>query len=67
MQNNHEMNNAVAARCVVTSYHLRKLLVSGEKMDWNVRRDIATAANLLEAVSIKLDKGQQNRGKMGHG
>ncbi len=59
MQQNHETVNAMAARCVDTSVHLREFLFSGQEMAWNVRSDVATAANLLVAVSIELEEGER--------
>ena len=59
MQQNHVTVNSMVAECVETSDCLRKFMFSGQEMAANARRDVATAANLLEAVSIKLDKGQQ--------
>ena len=59
MQQNHETVNAMAARCLCTSVHLRKCMFSGQEMAADVRRDIATAANLLEAIGIKLEEGKQ--------
>ena len=59
MQQNHVTVNSMVAECVETSDCLRKFLLSGQEMAANARRDVATAANLLEAVSTKLDQGQQ--------
>ncbi len=59
MLQNHETVNSMVAECVETSNHLRKFLFSGQEMAWNVRRDVATAANLLVAVSIKLEEGER--------
>ncbi len=55
MQQNYESVNAMAARCVEISDCLRKFLLSGQEMAANARRDVATAANLLEAVSYMLE------------
>ena len=54
MQQNHLTINSMAAECIETSVHLRKSLINGQEMAANVRRDVATAANLLEAIGIKL-------------
>ena len=59
MQQNHVTVNSLVAECVETSDCLRKFLLSGQEMAANARRDVATAANLLEAVRIKLEEGQQ--------
>ena len=59
MQQNHVTVNSLVAECVDTSDCLRKFLFSGQEMAANARRDVATAANLLEDVRIKLEKGQQ--------
>ena len=55
MQQNHVTINSMVAECIETSVHLRKSLFNGQEMAAIVRRDVATAANLLEAVSIKLE------------
>ncbi len=55
MQQNHVTVNSLVAECAETSDCLRKFLLSGQEMAANARRDVATAANLLEAVSIKLE------------
>ena len=62
MQQNHETVNAMAARCLCTSVHLRKCMFSGQEMAADVRRDIATAATLLEAVSIELEESERGNG-----
>jgi hypothetical protein len=59
MQQRYESINAVAARCVDTSARLREFLFSGEELAWTVRRDIATAANLLVALGLELDESYQ--------
>ena len=59
MQQNHETANSMAVGCVDTSNRLRKFLFSGQEMDWTVRRDVATAANLLVDLSIELERGYQ--------
>ncbi len=59
MHQSYEPANAVAARCVDTSARLREFLFSGHEMAWTVRRDIATAANLLVDLSIALEQGEQ--------
>ena len=50
----------MAVGCVDTSNRLRKFLFSGQEMDWTVRRDVATAANLLVDLSIELERGKQS-------
>ncbi len=62
MRQNHETVNAMAARCLCTSVHLRKCMFSGQEMAADVRRDIATAATLLEAVSIELEESGRGNG-----
>jgi hypothetical protein len=57
MQQNYESANAMAARCVDTSARLREFLFNGQELAWTVRRDIATAANLLVDLSIELERG----------
>ena len=59
MQQNYESVNAMTARCMDTSSRLREFLFSGLEMAWTVRRDIATAANLLVDLSIALEEGEQ--------
>ena len=59
MQQNHVTINSMVAECIETSVHLRKSLFNGQGMAANVRRDVATAANLLVAVSIKLEEGER--------
>ena len=59
MQQRLESVNAIAARCVDTSARLREFLFSGQELAWTVRRDIATAANLLVALGLKLDESYQ--------
>ena len=55
MQQNHVTINSMVAECEETSDCLRKFMFSGQEMAANARHDVATAANLLEAVSIKLE------------
>jgi hypothetical protein len=62
MQQNYESVNAMAARCVNTSARLREFLFNGQELAWKMRRDIATAANLLVALSIELERGEQSNG-----
>jgi hypothetical protein len=59
MQQRYESVNAMAARCVDTSARLREFLFSGQELAWTVRRDIATAANLLVALGLELDESYQ--------
>jgi hypothetical protein len=59
MQQSYESVNAMAARCVDTSNRLREFLFSGQELAWTVRRDIATAANLLVALGLELDESYQ--------
>jgi hypothetical protein len=59
MQQRLESVNAIAARCVDTSARLREFLFGGQELAWTVRRDIATAANLLVALGLELDKSYQ--------
>ena len=56
MQQTYESANAMAARCVDTSARLREFLFSGQELAWTMRRDIATAANLLVALSLELEQ-----------
>ena len=56
MQQKVESTKAMAARCVDTSARLREFLFSGQEMAWTVRRDVATAANLLVALGLELDE-----------
>jgi len=65
MPKNHETANDMAARCVEMSNQLRAFLFSGQEMAWDVRRDAATAANLLVTLGTELEEGQQNRGVSG--
>ena len=62
MQQRYESVNAMAARCVDTSSRLREFLFSGREMAWILRRDVATAANLLVALSIELEQSEQGIG-----
>ncbi len=59
MHQNHVTVKSIVAECVETSDCLRKFLLSGQEMAANVRRDVATAANLLVALGIELKEGQQ--------
>ena len=59
MHPNHVTVNSLVAECVETSDCLRKFLLSGQEMAANVRRDVATAANLLVALGNELKEGQQ--------
>jgi hypothetical protein len=59
MQQRLESVNAIAARCVDTSARLREFLFSGQELAWTVRRDVATAANLLVALGLELDQSYQ--------
>ena len=58
-QQRYESPNAMAARCVDTSARLREFLFGGHEMAWTLRRDVATAANLLVALGLELDKSYQ--------
>ena len=55
MQQNHVTVNSMVAECVETSDCLRKFMFSGQEMAVNAGRDVATAANLLVVISIKLE------------
>ncbi len=57
MHQNHVTVTSMVAECVETSDCLRKFMFSGQEMAANARRDVATAANLLEAIGIKLEEG----------
>ena len=57
MQQNCELVYAMAARCVNTSAGLREYLFNGQELARTMRRDIATAASLLVALSIELEEG----------
>ena len=59
MQQRYESANAMAARCVDTSARLREFLFGGQELAWTMRRDIATAANQLVALSLELEQGAQ--------
>ena len=56
MQQSYESVDAIAARCVDTSARLREFLFSGQELAWTLRRDLATAANLLVDLGLELDE-----------
>jgi hypothetical protein len=63
MPQTHETANEVAARCVDTSNQLRKFLFGGQAIPWNLRRDVATVANLLVDLGAELEEGRQSDDK----
>ena len=59
MQRAYGSANAMAARCEDTSVSLREFLFSGQALARTVQCDIETAANLLVALNIELEEGEQ--------
>ena len=55
MHQRDESVNAMAARCVCTAIHLRKLSNGDHEMPKKVRGDLAAAADMLDAVCRQLD------------